>query len=307
MADNRISSFPIANLLKALGAREGKNKNTYHSPFREDKDASLHIDPDRNVWYDHGAGTGGGNIDLVMKCRGCSAREAAEYILGLPQGGSGGLGSDSEDGSGDVPRGGKSKETNPLTNRILMIRELRAPFLLEYVASRGIPETIAARYCKEVILRGKTFGKTYDHIGFPNNVGGFALKAPSGFKCTTKGGITTIDTAGTFSDRPTSATLTVFEGFFDFLSWLAKDKRVIPTTDVCVLNSVSNLGRSIPYLKAHGTIICCLDNDEAGRAALDSLREQKKILGNPVIIDGSLLFSGYKDINEWWVARNTLK
>ncbi len=307
MADNRISSFPIAELLKALGAREGKHKNTYHSPFREDKDASLHIDPDRNVWYDHGAGTGGGNIDLVMKCRGCSAREAAEYILGLPQAGAGGVVGDSGDGVSSAPRVGKSGETNPLTSRILMIRDLRAPYLLEYVASRGIPETIAARYCKEVILRGKTFGKTYDHIGFPNNVGGFALKAPSGFKCTTKGGITTIDTAGAFSDRPTSATVTVFEGFFDFLSWLAKDKREIPTTDVCVLNSVSNLGRSIPYLKAHGTIICCLDNDEAGRTALDSLREQKKILGNPVIIDGSLLFSGYKDINEWWVARNTLK
>ena len=307
MADNRISSFPIAELLKALGARVGKNKNTYHSPFREDKDASLHIDPDRNVWYDHGAGTGGGNINLVMKCRGCSAREAAEYILGLPQGGAGFVLGDSGNGSGDAPRVGKSGEANSLTSRILMIRDLRAPYLLEYVASRGIPETIAARYCKEVILRGRTFGKTYDHIGFHNNVGGFALKAPSGFKCTTKGGITTIETSGAFSDRPTSATVTVFEGFFDFLSWLAKDKREIPTTDVCVLNSVSNLGRSIPYLKAHGTIICCLDNDDAGRAALDSLREQKKILGNPVIIDGSLLFSGYKDINEWWVARNNIK
>ena len=54
MADNRISSFPIAELLKALNARPGTRKNTYHSPFREDKDASLHIDPLRNLWYDHG-------------------------------------------------------------------------------------------------------------------------------------------------------------------------------------------------------------------------------------------------------------
>ena len=71
----------------ALDARPGRHKDTFHSPFREDKEASLHIDPDRNIWYDHGAGEGGGNVDLVMRCRGCSAREAAEYILSLPQAG----------------------------------------------------------------------------------------------------------------------------------------------------------------------------------------------------------------------------
>ena len=304
MADNRISSFPIAELLKALGAREGKHKNTYHSPFREDKDASLHIDPERNVWYDHGAGTGGGNIDLVMKCRGCTAREAAEYILALRQGGTGSIEDDFRARSNDSARSGKSKDSNLLTNRILMIRDLRSPYLLEYAASRGIPETIVSRYCKEVVLRGKTFGKTYDYIGFLNNLGGFALKSPSGFKCTTKSGITTIDTAGSFSTRPTNSTVTAFEGFFDFLSWLAKDKCLIPSTDICILNSVSNIGRAIPYLKTHRTIICCLDNDEAGRAAIDSIRGQKRLLGNPVIIDGSLLYHGYKDVNEWWVARD---
>ena len=323
MGNFHIPSYPIAQLLLALGARPGRTRNTFHSPFREDKDASLHIDPERNVWYDHGAGVGGGNIDLVMRCKGCTARQAARFIRDLPvcpsmDSSSSGTPDSEPLGTPDgvtetgafgagAPSKANAKETTPLANRILMIRDLHSPYLVEYCESRGIPAAIAARYCKEVILRGKAFGKTYDHIGFPNNVGGFALKAPSGFKCTTKGGITTIDTAGTFSDRPTSATVTVFEGFFDFLSWLAKDKRELPATDVCVLNSVSNLGRAFPYLKAHGTIICYLDNDEAGRTALDSLREQKKILGKPVIIDGSLLFSGYKDINEWWVARNNLK
>ena len=87
MSDKDLSTVPIAEVLAALGARPGNHKNTYHSPFREDRDASLHIDPERNVWFDHGAGIGGGNVDLVMKCRGCTAREAAEYILTLSQGG----------------------------------------------------------------------------------------------------------------------------------------------------------------------------------------------------------------------------
>ena len=300
MVENRISAFPITELLKALGARPGNRKNTYHSPFREDKDASLHVDPVRNLWYDHGAGVGGGNIDLVMKCRHCTRHEAAEYIMELPKGSPGGAASgDSGDSFRNAPCE-KSSERSPLTSRILMIRELRSPLLIEYVASRGIPEAIAVRYCKDIILRGKTIGKTYDHIGFPNNTGGFAIKSPSGFKCTTKSGITTIDTSGAFSDRPTSRAVTIFEGFFDFFSWLAKNKKEIPDTDVCVLNSVSNLNRALPYLKGHSTINCCLDNDRAGLKALDDLRGQ---LPGIVIVKESF-YDGYKDVNEWWGAVN---
>lgn len=327
MADNLLSSFPITELLSALGARPGRSRNTYHSPFREDANASLCIDPERNIWYDHGAGAGGGNIDLVMRCRGCTAREAAEYILSLkPCGSDSSYGSSRSNGSygGSGSRGssvgshsssdcdskgssGSGKPKNPQVSRILMVRELRSPFLLEYAESRGIPSALAARYCKEVVLRGKTYGHAYDHIGFPNNVGGFALKAPSGFKCTTKGGITTIDAGGRFSELPTSESVTVFEGFFDFLSWLASRKNEVPTTDVVVLNSVTNLGRALAYLKEHRTIICCLDRDAAGVAALETLRGFRHELGNPVIIDGSLFYDGYKDVNEWWVGTMSLK
>ena len=296
MSDKDLSTVPIAEVLAALGARPGNHKNTYHSPFREDRDASLHIDPERNVWFDHGAGIGGGNVDLVMKCRGCTAREAAEYILTLSQGG-GGVGC-----SGRASCNEKPRLANPLTSRILMVRELRSPYLLEYAAARGIPEATIARYCKEVVIRGKANGKTYDHIAFPNNAGGFALKSPSGFKCTTKGGITTIDMAGQFSEKPTSESVTVFEGFFDFLSWLASRKSELPTTDVVVLNSTTNTLRSMPYLRLHKTIICCLDNDEAGCAALETIRSVRIELGNPTIIDGSLFYYGYKDVNEWWMA-----
>ena len=320
MADNPISSFPIAELLKALGARPGNRKDTFHSPFREDKDASLHINPELNVWYDHGAGIGGGNIDLVMRCKGCTARQAARFIRDLPTGALVASSEGSSDGAlegapesessgapeAEASGSGKSVERYPLANRILMIRDLHSPYLLEYCESRGIPAALAARYCKEIVMRGKKFGKTYDYIAFPNNVGGYALKSPSGFKCTTKGGITTIDMAGTLTEEPSTGTVTLFEGFFDFLSWLAKDNRELPTTDICVLNSVSNLGRSLPYLKKHTTIICCLDNDLAGRDALETLRSYKRELRNPAVVDGSLFYYGYKDVNEWWIAMNNL-
>ena len=304
MADNSFALFPVAELLMALGARPGKTRNTFHSPFREDKNASLHIDPRRNVWFDHGAGIGGGNIDLVMKCRGCSAKEAVDYILSLPQA--------SQRTALQETLAAKDEESPfdddglaiaiPLSRRILIVRELRSPYLLEYIVSRGIPVSLAARYCNEVIVRGKVIGRSYDNIGFRNNNGGFALKSPSGFKSTTKAGITTIDMLGKFSERPTSGTVTLFEGFFDFLTWLAKDKRDVPSTDVVVLNSVANLTKAIPYLRLHDTAICCLDNDEAGRSALETLKSLRRELRNPTIIDSSIIYHGYDDLNDWWIA-----
>lgn len=70
-----------------------------------------------------------------------------------------------------------------------------------------------------------------------------------------------------------------------------------PPTNVYALNSSCFLGRAKPYLKIPNTIIWYRDNNEASRATLNSLREQKKILGNPVIIDGSHIFLGYKGNN----------
>ncbi len=299
MADNLISSFPIADLLSALGARPGNYKNTFHSPFREDANASLHIDPVRNVWFDHGAGIGGGNIDLVIKCRGGSPRDAAQYILSLQQG---------RTMPGPAINGEKiTKEdfptAKPLASRIRLVRDLRSPYLLRYMAFRGIPEAIATRYCEEVILRGKVDGRLYDNIGFRNNNGGYSLKAPSGFKSTTKAGVTTIDTQGGFSEVATSRMVSVFEGFFDFLSWLAKGNTEVPSTDVVVLNSVSNIRRAVPYLRIHDTIICYLDNDEAGQTALETLKRLREDLYHPTILDGSSFYDGYKDLNEWWATR----
>lgn len=303
MADNHISLFPIARILTALGARPGRCKNTFHSPFREDATASLHIDPYRNIWYDFGAGTGGGNIDLVMKCLGCSAKEAADYILSLSQA----EGTSSALASSGIPsKTIKPAEAGTLTSRILQVRELKSQYLLDYSGSRGIPASIATRYCMEVVLRGKNPGKTFEHIGFRNNNGGLALKAPSGFKSTTKSGITTIDTLGEFSQQPSSGTVTVFEGFFDFLSWLASKGTELPPTDVVVLNSVSNVSRTIPYLRLHRTVICCLDNDKAGRSALETIRSLRAEICDPAILDGSLFYVGYNDVNEWWMAVNHL-
>ena len=56
--DNPIYAYPLDKLLETLGSRKGEGKDMWYSPFRDEDNASLHVNRQSNVWYDHGAGIG---------------------------------------------------------------------------------------------------------------------------------------------------------------------------------------------------------------------------------------------------------
>lgn len=85
----------------------------------------------------------------------------------------------------------------------------------------------------------------------------------------------------------------VFEGFIDFLS--AERLGYNDGNDSIVLNSVANVGRAIPALAEYPLILCYLDNDTAGRAAVARLRRE---LGDRVS-DKSALYPDHKDLNDY--------
>ena len=66
------------------------------------------------------------------------------------------------------------------------------------------------------------------------------------------------------------------------------------TMDFLVLNSVSNLRRAMSWLEHYQTVTCCLDNDDAGRKAVDTLGEARD-----GIFDVSGVYAGYKDLNDF--------
>lgn len=280
MFENPLYNYPIDRILEALGCRKG-GKDMYFSPLREETEASLHIDRAKNLWFDHGAGMGGTNVQLVMMARKCSMKDAHRFIATL-------------DPTLTAPMEKKAKESES-SNDIKTVRNLRNPYLLNYLESRKIPADLAKRYCKEVIIRNNDKGQTYTLIGFENNAGGYALKSPSGFKSTTKAGITTINTDGSRTVVPSTPSVLVFEGFFDFLSWQVLQSSKTPSCDVVVLNSVNNLVRATDYLKLHDRIICFLDNDIAGQKACASI---KSTISGKEIFDMSHLYQHHKDLNE---------
>ena len=279
MFENPFYNFPIESVLESLGCKKG-GRDMYFSPFREETSASLHIDRSKNLWYDHGAGMGGTNVQLVMLARKCSMQEAYRFIARLDP--------------TLVPEEEIKSRTSG-TNAIRAVRDFRSDYLLNYFESRKIPEELARKYCREIIMRNQQRNQTFTLIGFENNAGGYALKSPSGYKSTTAAGITTINDKGVRTDIPTSSSVLVFEGFFDFLSWQVLQSSLCPSCDVVVLNSVSNLNRASDYLRLHDKIVCFLDNDTAGKKAFSSI---KTMLPDKQIADMSHLYQKHKDLNE---------
>jgi DNA primase len=94
----------------------------------------------------------------------------------------------------------------------------------------------------------------------------------------------------------------IFEGFIDFLSYLSLKQNVSPIIDSAILNSLANLPKAIPFLQTHQTIHAFLDNDKAGKRAVQCL--------NPLckeVIDQSVFYRNHKDLNDYWKEKSDSK
>ena len=175
MFDNPIYNYPIEALLSHFGSRE-ESKGMFYSPLREETSASLHVNRKDNVWFDHGAGIGGTNVQLVMAVRKCSTEEAEQFIKSL-------------DPALAAKTEAITKARSLPTTEIIKVKPIWSYYLKRYLEERKIPINIADRYCKEVIIRNHVKGKDYTTLGFENNSGGYNLSAPYGFKSCSKGAL----------------------------------------------------------------------------------------------------------------------
>ncbi|EID32225.1 toprim-like protein [Prevotella sp. oral taxon 306 str. F0472] len=135
-------------------------------------------------------------------------------------------------------------------------------------------------------------GRGYQAIGFANQSGGYELRDDNVFK----GRIAPKDITPIFTDR--AEPVCIFEGFMDFLSFLSMKEEI--TNHSLVMNSVSNVARTIRYLNdRHLTHIrAFLDNDEAGRRAV-----QDFIKAGFHVEDMNIHYKDFKDLNDFHVSR----
>ncbi|NMA74236.1 MAG: hypothetical protein GX963_08790 [Bacteroidales bacterium] len=275
-----IKKISIASYLQSIGCEIRENRNyygMYQSPYRSDTQASLKVDYGKNLWHDFGTGEGGSIIDLVMKVQNCNFKKALEYLQKE------GFTKTSFSFHRNIFH---EKRKSPLV--IISVLPISSKGLIQYLHSRRIPLEVATNYCKEVHFQiGE---KPYYSIGFKNDSDGYILRNKFCKQCTSSD-ITTFQ----FFDNCYNECL-VFEGFFDFLSYLTLQDIKKIKTNTAVLNSVTNINKALPFLKKHKKVLTYFDNDDAGKKA--TLLIQKNDLS---LHDKSSLYLGYNDLNEFLI------
>lgn len=281
---SRLKEYPITDVLRALGYPHAISGLSGHdmmifSPFHDDNTPSFHINFKRNVWYDFSIGTGGDNIDLVRRYKGCSWKEACEWLTSsFPE---------IINEVVSVPIKKEARHPKLVVEKV--IDTIVDSSLLQYSEERGIDSCILNLYCNQLLIKNTSTGKTYWAIGFPNNSGGYVLRRHN-FKAATSNDCTFI--------RRYSDSVMVFEGFFNFLSACQieclKDKS--ESQDIVVLNSVVNMKKAVPFISEHCRAYLCLDNDDTGRKTTESIFDLCK---STQCVDYSSLYAQYNDLNDY--------
>jgi hypothetical protein len=246
----------------------------YYSPFREDQNASLKVDSNKNLWHDFGTGDGGTMIDLVMKLENCSFHEAATKLE---------KGYNSFSFQGNIIPDEKKNDTPTMV--IQNIVPISHPKLIEWIQQRNVDLSVANLYCREVHYQNQI--GNFFALGFGNDKGGYELNSPPNFKsCISPKEITTF--------QNNQNICLVFEGFWDFLSYLTLQKIEKSKHDIAILNSVANVQKAMDFLKSHKEIYTYLDNDDAGKKATELIKSSGIFVNNR-----STKFADYKDLNDY--------
>ena len=281
-----IKSIPLATFMSQLGYFPVKTQGYrlwYKSPLRQEHTASFKVQADINCWYDFGIGKGGNIIDLAAELyqsndlrylMDCIARCVS---VSPPQ---------------TVASSSPQRHSAPSFTDIEVV-PLRHHALVAYLQERGIPAQIAVKHCKQIHYSCR--GKRYYAVGFANESGGYETRNKYFKGCIAPKDIS----LRRIRDGPTND-VAVFEGFIDYLSAITLG--IIQGTDAIILNSVSNVGKAIPYLRDYSTIHCYLDNDDAGKSTFAAISAE---LDN--VIDCSTFYSQFNDLNEFLTqSKNTI-
>ena len=288
-----IKRYSIVEYLERKGIRPVRKTSTYvmyRSPLREETRPSFKVDTEKNLWIDYAEGRGGSIIDLCIRLEGCTLSEAI-CRLGQNALEHTAYCSCSSKRETSISPNQRKDITASGTRRLTSISDTLPPHLQEYLKKeRCIDLEKATPFLKCISYEVRE--RRYEAIGFANSSGGYELRDNHLFK----GTIAPKDITPIFEDKAQPVCL--FEGFMDFLSFLSMKEEV--TNQCLVMNSVSNVVRSIHYLNKRNitSVRAFLDNDDAGRKAV-----QEFVNTGFKVEDMAVYYRDFKDLNEFHVSR----
>ena len=318
-------AIPLYVLVQHLGgkyAHTDRDKQVwYFSPFRpNEKTASFKINETLNKWYDFGHaahtttgnGSGGDIIDLWCDYHGKDRRSAIKEALAAlaPFAGTDVQLEQQQAYKRPLTRlAGGEKSTG--TGRYKIIRHherIFYPSLTAELQKRRISEPLATRYLKQVWLQDTVYPeKKQNGFAFRNDCSqgsnsGYEISVPNPKRgATFKTSIR--PKAPTTFRALVSSKVFVFEGMWDFLSWMQMQDTPGPEHNIVVLNSLSFCREIVANIIAAKeqieTVILFLDNDDAGTKATHFMNEA---LGEAGLTVRSMqsLYAGYKDLSDYW-------
>ena len=269
-------------LLEKLGFQPAKKSGPellYHSMLREnDRTPSFSLNDQLGVWYDHGTGKGGNLVDFGLAYwPALSFKEVLAKIWEVAQ--------------QTLPatvsfQPGRRRRAQKLPHyQVEAVKPLGStPAISQYLHYRGV-DTVCAGLLEEVhyhVRDEKNQIKQFFAAGHRNESGGWEVRNKYFKGCLGRKGLTIL------ANDPRKVSL--FEAYFDFLSWKYDHPDAADT--VIILNSVSLLPSAIKVALQYPDIESYFDHDQAGRDAT-----RKLIAALPYARDKSDIFKGCHDYN----------
>lgn len=268
----KVSIRMVLESFNLFPAKENRKTAFYFALDREEKIPSFSVDFIKNKAFDFGTGKSYDVISIVQQMNKCSVSDALKYL-------------DKFDFS--IQQNDGIEETNQSKSyTILKMDNIKHPALIGYLKFRKVYEQRES--VKEVYYELK--GKKYFGIGFINNSGGVEIRNKYSKICLGTKDVTLIK-----NDLNISNQVLVFEGFFDYLTFMNIDKGENLTSDYLILNSTAMLFKADEILEEYYKILLFLDNDNNGDATKEIIKKKYKN-----VEDCSLLYAGYKDLNDWF-------
>lgn len=269
----QANTIPLEKVFESFSlfpSKKSKSGAFYYALNRKERTPSLHLNYERNIAYDFGSGKSYDAVSLVQALKNCSVSEALAYLSQF---------------SFSFPKQNfvAVKRKKGSTVKIRKVKTVEHPALTGYLKSRGVYKQ--KRKVKEIHYT--LDDQFYFAIGFKNNAGGWEVRNKYAKLCLGRKAVSTINN--------NCKTLRIFEGFFDYLSFLTIKRSLKKSnSDYLILNSLSLSNRIKAQLKPYSKIELYLDNDTPGNQATESIRNWQVN-----IEDNRFLYYGFKDLNDW--------
>jgi hypothetical protein len=314
----------IRDVIESTGAQPvrsntEKGEYQYHAPYREDRTPSLTINVHDQTFCDYGmTGANGDVIQLTRLILGKGDVNSMPFFEAVKWLERRAGGSTVAPKAFVHPQRQKKPSRDPSqTGRFAFVKATPVsskthPNNLDYITeTRKISLRVASRHLFVIAykdseaafddpLRGMRYG-----IGGPNDSGGYEVRAPSqnsNFKM-----VLGPKDVTTIHGRPDNDIGHVFEGRFDFLTYLEMSGLDQPVKPTIILNSGSMAPRAAEVIKNSPELqhvknwyIWQQNDDEGDRSTQAFISELNSGVADYSVYTLNPWYDGYKDLNKFW-------